>query len=281
MESFLLKHAALIEAMVSRARVGTEKAYNKPISFASLMCEIHQEICQYLSDLLTGSFLNTYLWHEIDSKEKTSQKPTFLTNSLFNFSYKTKSENNLLKLCEGAEKRTRTESLRCDLSRSVNNSFSELKSDDIICDKKQSFEYKKNYSSHFANSFIKEFCEILEIFEVKQTNFFISTLLTAVLTHHLGWVSTVLPPSQEDKNTISKMQSPCNPLWGQLSDLYGAVGHPTKMSRTIICGSNKNDIIDRILNILTYFIRCTAVEKNCLRSFNVCDLNLSSVEVRF
>lgn len=103
---------------------------------------------------------------------------------------------------------------------------------------------------------------------------FISTLMTAVLTHHLGWVSTVLPPSQSDTDTLSKLHSPCNPLWGQLSDLYGAVGSPTKVARTIICGNSINgEIISKILYTLTYFIRCSIIERNSLSRYSTDDEN--------
>lgn len=108
---------------------------------------------------------------------------------------------------------------------------------------------------------------------------FISTLLTAVLTHHLGWVSTVNPPTQIDKDLISKLPSSCNPLWGQLTDLYGAVGHPTKMSHTVVCGNNKNDVIDRILNMLTYFIRCSCVERNRLTDYSPTVIRKREVQV--
>lgn len=92
---------------------------------------------------------------------------------------------------------------------------------------------------------------------------FISTLVTAVLTHHLGWVATALPPSEVDKEFINRLDKPYNALWGQLTDLYGAVGHPTKMAHTIITGTNKAELISKILNSLTYFIRCSDIERKC------------------
>lgn len=94
---------------------------------------------------------------------------------------------------------------------------------------------------------------------------FMSTLLTAVLTHHLGWVATCLPP--ENDQTFSNFDTPFNPLWGQLCDLYGAVGHPTKMAQTIIMGNKKKEVIAKIINCLTYFIRCPElVRKSSIRS---------------
>lgn len=91
---------------------------------------------------------------------------------------------------------------------------------------------------------------------------FISTLLTAVLTHHLGWVATTFSGTY----AYSHFHKPCNALWGQLVDLYGAVGHPAKIAHTVITGTNNSDVISKILNSLTYFIRCCDIErKNTVR----------------
>lgn len=86
---------------------------------------------------------------------------------------------------------------------------------------------------------------------------FISTLLTAVLTHHLGWVATTF----SDTHSYSDFHKPYNALWGQLVDLYGAVGHPAKIAHTVITGTNNGDLISKILNSLTYFIRCCDIER--------------------
>lgn len=84
-----------------------------------------------------------------------------------------------------------------------------------------------------------------------------------MLTHHLGWVATALPPSKVDQEFVCGLDKPYNALWGQLTDLYGAVGHPTKMAHTIITGTNKGELISKILNALTYFIRCSDIERKC------------------
>lgn len=86
---------------------------------------------------------------------------------------------------------------------------------------------------------------------------FISTLLTAVLTHHLGWVATTFSGT----HSYSDFHKPYNALWGQLVDLYGAVGHPAKIAHTVITGTNNGDLISKILNSLTYFIRCCDIER--------------------
>lgn len=129
-----------------------------------------------------------------------------------------------------------------------------------------------------ANDFMNDLCSLLSIADTKDTNLFISTLLTAVLTHHLGWVSTIAPISgsddgadtsscnsvQREKDKISKITAnhPYNVLWAQLGDLYGAVGHPVKLSKTIICGSPQmSNTIEKILNVLSYFIRCSEIKR--------------------
>lgn len=61
---------------------------------------------------------------------------------------------------------------------------------------------------------------------------------------------------------ISKIY-PYNALWAQLGDLYGAITNPIKLSKTIICGSAVNTkTIEKLLNILTYFIRCGEIRRN-------------------
>uniref|UniRef100_A0A1B0CN31 UDENN FNIP1/2-type domain-containing protein n=1 Tax=Lutzomyia longipalpis TaxID=7200 RepID=A0A1B0CN31_LUTLO len=105
---------------------------------------------------------------------------------------------------------------------------------------------------------------------------FISTLLTAILTHHLGWVGTVAPlsmplASSEDADAVkseerAKMSEiskrhPYNALWAQLGDLFGAIGSPPKISKTIVSG-NCTHVVDKVLNVLTYFIRCGEIQRD-------------------
>lgn len=118
------------------------------------------------------------------------------------------------------------------------------------------------------------------VFETHSNDFFvsffsfISTLLTAILTNHLGWVETVAPIinslSKDDRratlrNNQAKMTEiskfhPYNVLWAQLGDLYGANGNPSKLSKTIICGAH-TVILKKLLSVLTYFIRCGDVKR--------------------
>ncbi|CAG9799424.1 unnamed protein product [Chironomus riparius] len=141
-------------------------------------------------------------------------------------------------------------------------------------------------SNNLAHEFMHDLCNLLNTADTKDTNFFISTLLTAVLTHHLGWVGTVAPLMtsnvretlnkngtnpfiskliEEENLKLSEISKiyPYNALWAQIGDLCGAITNPIKLSKTIICGNETNvRTIERLLNILTYFIRCSEIRRN-------------------
>lgn len=91
-------------------------------------------------------------------------------------------------------------------------------------------------------------------------------MLTAILTNHLGWIETVCGDSNStNQNVQSKYQRisnyhPYNALWAQLSDICGAIGSPKKSTKTIVCGAQPV-IINKILNTLTYFIRCSEIKR--------------------
>lgn len=128
-------------------------------------------------------------------------------------------------------------------------------------------------SKSLTENFMNELCLLLSQADTKDTNFFISTMLTAVLTHHLGWVSTVAAFNAKSKsqtteiineqkarlNEISR-RHPYNALWAQLGDLYGAVGSPPKIARTVVHGAEQRQI-EKVLHVLTYFIRCGEVRR--------------------
>lgn len=54
--------------------------------------------------------------------------------------------------------------------------------------------------SDYEASLIKELMQLIHQFDNKSHNYFISTLLTGVLMHHLSWVNTVAPP---EANAVS------------------------------------------------------------------------------
>ncbi|XP_059473581.1 folliculin-interacting protein 2 [Neocloeon triangulifer] len=123
-----------------------------------------------------------------------------------------------------------------------------------------------------AQTFLNDLCFLLASLETKSAHFFVSTLVTAVLTYHLGWVSTVLPgavpplnrPPPNSPNKMLDSLAKCHPynaLWAQFGDLKGALGHPLRVARTIVTGS-ESDVLNRLVRMLSYFIRCGSVSKN-------------------
>uniref|UniRef100_W8AYT0 Folliculin-interacting protein 2 n=2 Tax=Ceratitis capitata TaxID=7213 RepID=W8AYT0_CERCA len=143
------------------------------------------------------------------------------------------------------------------------------------------------YSKSVAEKFMKELCWLLSLADTKDTNFFISTMLTAILTHHLGWVSTIAAFNsrtsliesstaaieQRAKLLQVSQKHPYNALWAQMGDLYGAIGLPPRLARTIVYGTEKL-AVERLLNILTYFIRCGEVRRSAKREdFNKDTIN--------
>ncbi|XP_058483234.1 folliculin-interacting protein 1 isoform X1 [Solea solea] len=109
--------------------------------------------------------------------------------------------------------------------------------------------------------------ELSLLMEQASKNQFLPALLTAILTNHLAWVPTVMPNGQppikiflekhssQSVNMLAKTH-PYNPLWAQLGDLYGAIGSPVRLSRTVVVG-RRQELVQRLLYVLTYFIRCS------------------------
>ncbi|XP_069487443.1 folliculin-interacting protein 2 isoform X2 [Ambystoma mexicanum] len=116
--------------------------------------------------------------------------------------------------------------------------------------------------------------ELTLLIEQTNKNQFMAALITSVLTYHLAWVPTVMPNdhppirsfsekhASQSVNTLAKSH-PYNPLWAQLGDLYGAIGSPVRLTRTVVVGKRR-ELVQRILYILTYFIRCSELQENHL-----------------
>ncbi|XP_069354807.1 folliculin-interacting protein 2 isoform X2 [Maniola hyperantus] len=123
-----------------------------------------------------------------------------------------------------------------------------------------------DHTNKIASTLLSDLCSVLTIGDTKNTNFFISTLLTYVLTHHLGWVTTVSPydtiDDPQSTQELTESRRPYNALWAQLTDLCGSVGFPPRSARTIITGTKNINFINKLLAVLTYFVRCGDVKKN-------------------
>ncbi|NXO94610.1 FNIP2 protein, partial [Certhia brachydactyla] len=125
--------------------------------------------------------------------------------------------------------------------------------------------------NQLCQRFLKEFTFLIE--QINKNQFF-AALLTAVLTYHLAWVPTVMPVDHPPIKAFSEKRTsqsvnmlakshPYNPLWAQLGDLYGAIGSPVRLTRTVIVGKRK-ELVQRLLYVLTYFIRCSELQENHL-----------------
>ncbi|CAO3663201.1 unnamed protein product [Umbelopsis ramanniana] len=114
----------------------------------------------------------------------------------------------------------------------------------------------------YANSLLRELTNLMDLYDNRAQNFLISTMITSVLTYHLSWVPTIRPPEESRSPHLGGYHHGYyDPLWAQLSDLYGHVGHQTRMARTIVVGQQPA-VVRRIIYVLSYFIRCNEVYDN-------------------
>ncbi|XP_062864241.1 folliculin-interacting protein 2 isoform X2 [Trichomycterus rosablanca] len=123
--------------------------------------------------------------------------------------------------------------------------------------------------NQLCQRFLKEMSLLMEHGAKNQ---FLSALLTAVLTYHLAWVPTVMPSNhppikavyqKHTSHTVDLLAKshPYNPLWAQLGDLYGALGSPVRVCRTVVVG-RRRELVQRVLFVLSYFIRCSDLQEN-------------------
>ena len=108
--------------------------------------------------------------------------------------------------------------------------------------------------------------------DTKETNFFFSSLLTGVLSHHLGWVETVMPSSVQGENSLNKPDNVLvdsylhwyDPTRVQFRDLHGMVGSPARAAKTLILTTDE-ELARRIVFVLSYFIRCSQIFERKLK----------------
>lgn len=86
-----------------------------------------------------------------------------------------------------------------------------------------------------------------------------------MLTYHLGWVTTVSPYDTVEHSPPQSHARPYNALWAQLSDLCGSIGFPPRAARTILSGEKNQQFINRLLLVLTYFVRCGDVTRSVFK----------------
>ncbi|KAG0353581.1 Folliculin-interacting protein 1 [Podila minutissima] len=106
----------------------------------------------------------------------------------------------------------------------------------------------------YSASFMTELIHVME--ESPSSAQLVSAAISAVLSHHMSWVPTIAPVDQPMNR--DHPQGAYDPLWAQLSDLYGNIGTSSRISRTIVVGSSSS-FVRRLLYILSYLIRCNEV----------------------
>uniref|UniRef100_A0A8R1DT44 Folliculin n=1 Tax=Caenorhabditis japonica TaxID=281687 RepID=A0A8R1DT44_CAEJA len=123
-----------------------------------------------------------------------------------------------------------------------------------------------------------EFCEqlayLVRRYDRKETGYFLSNLVTALLMHHMSWVASVASPpfggkQQENKNNEAKLfglpttaQCPptvgYNALMAQYLEISGACGN-MRSAKFCILGDDV-EILASVCSVLSFFIRCSAVQ---------------------
>ncbi|KAL3982033.1 Folliculin-interacting protein middle domain family protein [Acanthocheilonema viteae] len=129
---------------------------------------------------------------------------------------------------------------------------------------------EKEYAST-ANNFCTNLAALICEYDLKSTRYFVSTLLSCVLMNHLAWVASVTP--SEDCEDLHRsllmgtsgssdcMRYPYNAQLAQYMEISGSVGGAARLARTVIIG-NDMKLITHLLYILTYFVRCSAIQPN-------------------
>ncbi|VEN59731.1 unnamed protein product, partial [Callosobruchus maculatus] len=114
----------------------------------------------------------------------------------------------------------------------------------------------KSFGANIEKGKFDLFCETLVQLNCKENKFFLGTLLTAILSYHLGWVNTCV--------TTSSSCNSYNALRCQLLDLCGTMADIPRISKTVIFGSEEL-LVSKVLRFLSYFIRYRKVVKRDIK----------------
>ena len=136
---------------------------------------------------------------------------------------------------------------------------------------------------------VADICYLKKTMDTKETNFFFSALLTGfkcylvlellrtfsgVLSHHLGWVETVMPSSGIGDNFLNKpgamgmdeftKENWYSPTRIQFRELHGMLGCPVRNAKTLIL-TEQEDTARKIVFVLSYFMRCSQIFEQDLK----------------
>ncbi|CAG9860177.1 unnamed protein product [Phyllotreta striolata] len=109
----------------------------------------------------------------------------------------------------------------------------------------------------------ERFLKTVKELDVKETKFFLSSLLTAVLTHHTGWIESCYPTRQQNGSNSY------HAVWRQLLALHGATEWHSVTSKTVIYGTRNDQILKNAIDFLRYFVRYPLVKKRCVTNENL------------
>eukprot|EP01134_Creolimax_fragrantissima_P002018 CFRG2018T1 len=122
--------------------------------------------------------------------------------------------------------------------------------------------------THLGPAFLNQLCTLYGQHRRQSNtkNVFAATAITALLTHHLAWVPTLVPTDDSTHtNHLNKATLPTthngsisyNPFWAQLNDLYGGLSKPVVVARTVVVGSR--ELSCSMVFVMSHFLRCFEV----------------------
>ncbi|KAG5900732.1 hypothetical protein JTB14_038250 [Gonioctena quinquepunctata] len=221
--SMYIQHITFVESILWRLRRYIEIAFISPGYFVSLMLDISKNSANWLLDL--ASDLRHWKKEYRETRDERNNGESSASRSFF-----------------GAKKMPLVEFFQ--------SKWSLLRLPISLFSRKSKSDFDI-------------FCELLRDVDRKETKFFLSTLLTGVLTHHVGWIKTCYSSRE---TTLSDSY---NAIWQQISDLNGATGYLTKTSKTVIYGLKNDNLIERILEFLRYFIRYSRVQRRNIERVDI------------
>lgn len=149
---FIMEHIVFIEALIWRARHSLEIAYHRRTAFISLMMELTQNTGVWLVNVLSEPRIVTNVWRSLsyncDILDSFNELNPVRLNSRRTFVPKTSSNSN-------------------DGRNSGPFKFNSIFKTDFKMGPEVGTRSPKDF---IAEAFLKEFCELLEEFDVKHTN---------------------------------------------------------------------------------------------------------------
>ena len=144
-----------------------------------------------------------------------------------------------------------------------------------------------NNSIAIQDKLVHDIVNLRNQLDTKESNFFFSSLLTGkrqlkiyvisifiiilgILSHHLGWVETVMPSSSFGlgENSLNKPGSAVveqfsqlhwySPTRVQFKEMHGMVGCPARNVKTLIL-ADEEELARKLVFVLSYFIRCSQI----------------------